>query len=71
MSQTSTPDNRLEWIRANTRESVIDIACGCSTYFWNDGKHIEEEINYLGLDMYEASELIRAKNKVLFEQDYP
>lgn len=43
---------RQKWVSANTREPVVDIACGYSNYFWEDGSHIEEEIEYLGLDMY-------------------
>lgn len=43
---------RQKWIRANTREPVVDIACGYSIYYWDDGTHIEEEIEYLGFDLY-------------------
>lgn len=45
-------NTRQDWIAANTREPVVDVGCGYSIYYWEDGSHIEEEIEYLGLDRY-------------------
>lgn len=46
------PTTRVEWIVANTQEPVVDIGCGRSIYYWEGGTHIEEDIEYLGIDRY-------------------
>lgn len=53
MSPQAEPSTRQDWIRSNTREPVVDIGCGNSIYYWQDGTHIETEIDYLGMDRYE------------------
>lgn len=50
-------ETRLDWIRSNVEPPILDVGCGHSIYFWFDSEdgayHIEEEVEYLGVDKYE------------------
>lgn len=45
--------DRLNWVLQYTVAPVLDVGCGHSGYFWNGGEHIENKVEYLGIDRYE------------------